>query len=62
MPYVNIRVAGSLTREQKSQIAQEISATLERIADKPKPYTYVVFDEVPEENWAVGGALLDEDA
>ena len=34
MPYVNIRVAGTLTREQKKQIAAELTDTLERIAKK----------------------------
>jgi 4-oxalocrotonate tautomerase len=61
MPYVNIRIAGSLTREQKARIAAEITDTLERIALKPKRYTYVAFDELPDENWAIAGKLLDED-
>lgn len=60
MPYVNIRIAGSLTREQKRDIAVEITDVLERIAHKPKAYTYIAFDELPDENWAVGGKLLDE--
>ena len=41
MPYVNIRIAGSLSREQKKKIALEITDTLERIAHKPKSYTYI---------------------
>jgi 4-oxalocrotonate tautomerase len=61
MPYVNIRIAGSLTRDQKRRIAEEVTDTLERIAHKPASYTYVAFDELPEENWAVAGKLLDED-
>ncbi len=59
MPYVNIRIAGSLTREQKARIAAEVTDTLARIAHKPPSYTYVVFDEVAEENWAIAGKLLD---
>ncbi len=58
MPYVNIRVAGTLTREQKKQIAAELIDTLERIAKKPKSYTYISFDEIPDENWAIAGKLL----
>ncbi|PSJ16735.1 tautomerase family protein [Nitrosomonas supralitoralis] len=58
MPYVNIRVAGTLTREQKQQIATELTDTLERVANKPKSYTYISFDELPDENWAVAGKLL----
>ena len=60
MPYVNIRIAGTLSREQKAKIAAEITDTLERIALKPKSYTYIAFDELPDENWAIAGQLLDE--
>ena len=58
MPYVNIRVAGTLTREQKQQIATELCDTLERVAKKPRSYTYISFDEMPDENWAIAGKLL----
>jgi 4-oxalocrotonate tautomerase len=61
MPYVNIRLAGSLSREQKAQIAAEITDTLQRVAHKPASYTYITFDELAEENWAVAGKLLDEE-
>ena len=58
MPYVNLKVAGKLTREQKTAIAKEFSETLERIAGKPKDATYLVIDEVERENWAKGDQLL----
>jgi 4-oxalocrotonate tautomerase len=61
MPYVNIRIAGNLSRDQKAKIATEITQTLERIANKPASYTYVTFDELAEENWAVAGKLLDKE-
>jgi len=61
MPYVNIRIAGTLSRDQKRRIAEEITDSLERIAGKPASYTYVAFDELPDENWAIAGKLLDED-
>ncbi|ROH88339.1 4-oxalocrotonate tautomerase family protein [Pseudomethylobacillus aquaticus] len=60
MPYINVKLAGSLTREQKDKIAKEITDTMQRIAHKPPSYTYIVFDEVAEENWAVAGELLDQ--
>jgi 4-oxalocrotonate tautomerase len=60
MPYVNIKLAGSVTREQKKQIAKEITETLERVANKPKSYTYITFEEVAYEDWAIGGELLDD--
>lgn len=60
MPYVNIKLAGNVTREQKAQIAKEMTETLERVAHKPKNYTYIIFEEVAYEDWAIAGVLLDE--
>lgn len=58
MPYINVKLAGSLTHEQKAKIAKEITDTMERVAHKPKSYTYITFDEVEMEDWAIGGELL----
>ena len=60
MPYVNIKIAGVLTKEQKQQLANRITSALEDIAGKPKSHTYIVFDEIARENWAVGDKLLSE--
>ncbi|MDA1353500.1 MAG: 4-oxalocrotonate tautomerase family protein [bacterium] len=58
MPYVNVKVAGPLTREQKEKIAKDVAKSLEEHAGKPADHTYTVFDEVPRENWAKGNDLL----
>ena len=58
MPYINVKLAGSINKEQKAEIAKEITDTMSRIANKPASYTYVVFDEVATEDWAIGGNLL----
>lgn len=60
MPYVNIKLAGSISREQKQKIAEEVTATLQRHAGKPPEYTYITFEEVALEDWAIAGKLLDE--
>ncbi len=60
MPYINIKHAGRLTREQKATSAKEVNATMERVANKPANYTYITFDEVAYEDWAIAGTLLDE--
>ncbi len=59
MPFVNVKVAGNLSHDQKQAITTEITDTLKRIAGKPESATYIVFDEVPRTNWAKGGALLE---
>ncbi len=58
MPYVNIKVVGSLDKSQKKQLAKKVTQALEDIAGKPKDHTYVVFDEIDAENWAVGDGLV----
>ena len=60
MPYVNVKVAGALTKEQKAKIAEGMTKVLEEVAGKPPSLTYVVIDEVEREDWAVGGKLLSE--
>lgn len=54
MPYINLKVVGKLTKEQKKQIAKEFTDTLLRVARKPKEATYLVIDEVDGANWAKG--------
>ncbi|TGK00208.1 4-oxalocrotonate tautomerase family protein [Leptospira langatensis] len=59
MPYVNLKVAGTLTKEQKKTIVKEFSDTLAKVAGRAPETTYIVIDEVSRENWAKGGDLLE---
>ncbi|MCX6722910.1 MAG: 4-oxalocrotonate tautomerase family protein [Candidatus Staskawiczbacteria bacterium] len=54
MPYVNLRLVGKLTKDQKEKIAKEFSDTLLKVAGKSKESLYLVIDEVSGENWAKG--------
>ncbi len=58
MPYVNLKIAGSLSKDQKKQITEQFTNTLEEVTGKPKSYTYIVIEEMEHENWAIGGNLL----
>jgi len=58
MPYINLKLVGTLSQEQKQKIAEEFSATLEKVANKPKDHTYLVIDEIPGENWAKGDTFF----
>ena len=58
MPYINVKLAGNLNKEQKQEIAKEITDVMQRVANKPPSYTYIVFNEVASEDWALGGNLL----
>lgn len=58
MPYINLKLVGKLTKEQKQRIAREFSDTLLKVAGKPKESTYLVIDEIAGENWAKGDKLF----
>jgi len=58
MPFINVKLAVSVNKEQKAQIAKEITETMQKHAHKPPSYTYIVFEEVAMEDWAIGGSLL----
>ena len=58
MPYINVKLAGSLNKDQKKEIAKEMTELMERVTSKPASYTYIVFEEVKGEDWSIGGDLL----
>jgi 4-oxalocrotonate tautomerase len=60
MPFVQLKLAGSVTKEQKKELADGITRLLQEVINKPPQYTYVVFEEVRREDWAIGGKLLDD--
>ncbi len=60
MPFVNVKLAGTITKEQKKEIAKKMTDILEEVAGKKPSSTYIVFEEVEREDWAAGGILLSE--
>ncbi|HIQ37336.1 MAG TPA: 4-oxalocrotonate tautomerase family protein [Desulfocapsa sulfexigens] len=58
MPYVNIRVAGKLTKDQKSNICRGVTDVISKEAGKPPESILIFIDEVEHENIAKGGTLL----
>ncbi len=60
MPYVNIRVAGTLSRKQKKKIARGVTRVIAKEANKPESSILIFIDEEQRENIAKGGKLLDE--
>ena len=60
MPYVNIKIAGKATKEQKEKLYDGVTQLLSDVLDKKPGSTYVVIDEVDTDNWGVGGQSLTE--
>jgi len=58
MPYVNIRVAGTLSKKQKEEICSGVTDVIASVANKPKDSILIFIDEDQHENIAKGGKLL----
>lgn len=58
MPYVNIRVTGGSeapTAEQKAKLIAGVTELLASVLGKNPKTTFVIIDEVPMDNWGMGG-------
>lgn len=58
MPFVDIRLAGSATREQKAAIAADVTWSLVERLGKPAAAVQIVISEISTDNYAAGGQLL----
>ena len=57
MPYVNIKITreGEVTSAQKAQLIKGVTDLLANVLHKNPASTVVVIDEVPLDNWGLGG-------
>ena len=63
MPFVSIRISGSATREQKSDIVADVTQSLVTRLGKNPAAVQIVIEEVATENYGAGGILVaDRDA
>mgnify|MGYP001544790590 FL=1 len=58
MPFVDIRLAGSATREQKAALVADITRSLVQRLGKPAAAVQVNIIELPTENYGAGGLLV----
>ncbi len=59
MPYIDIKVAGELSNDQKNAISKDVATSLEKHAGKPLSATYITFTEIPRNSWSKQGQLLE---
>jgi 4-oxalocrotonate tautomerase len=56
MPYVNIKITNEgATEEQKATLIEGVTELLAKTLGKNPATTVVVIEEVPTENWGIGG-------
>jgi 4-oxalocrotonate tautomerase len=48
------------TREQKDEIAKQVTETLKTVAGAAEDHCWVVFEDAKKSDWAIAGKLQDE--
>ena len=62
MPFVDFRLAGSATREQKAAVVADVTRSLVERLGKPAAAVQIVISEISTENYAAAGQLLADRA
>lgn len=57
MPFVEVKLYEGRSREQKEALVDKITEAFVEIAGIPKEYVWIVFRDVPKDQWAMNGEL-----
>ena len=60
MPYVSIRLAGTIDKQQKEDMCRGVTKVICDVTGKPESSVLIFVDECEHENVASGGVLLQK--
>lgn len=60
MPIVRVDLWPGRTKEQKAEIARLFTEALTNVMSIPAEATNVIFQDIPKEDWAIGGILASD--
>jgi 4-oxalocrotonate tautomerase len=60
MPYINIQIAKGHSEERKSRIARRIADIVMEETGLPDDAVWIVFQDIPTEQWFVGKRSVRE--
>jgi 4-oxalocrotonate tautomerase len=60
MPFVNIRMVAGRSQERKDEISTRVVDALSDVLQLPREDIWVVFEDVPAEDWYVGSERVSE--
>ncbi len=60
MPILRVSMWKGRTKEQKVQLARELTEVMARVCNTTPQATTIVFEEIDKENWASGGTLTSD--
>lgn len=60
MPIIRVEMWPGRTHTQKAELARLITEAMVTVAGTTPQATIIIFEDVPKENWAVGGVLASD--
>lgn len=60
MPLIRIEMWPGRTHAQKAELAKLLTEAVSAVVHVPAEATTIIFEDVPKENWAVGGVLASD--
>jgi 4-oxalocrotonate tautomerase len=60
MPIIRVEMWPGRTHAQKAELARLITEAVVKVAGTSPEATMIIFEDVPKENWAVGGVLASD--
>ena len=60
MPIIRVEMWPGRTHAQKAELARLITEAMVTVAGTTPQATIIIFEDVPKENWAVGGVLASD--
>lgn len=57
MPFVEVKLYEGRSREQKEALVDKITEAFVEIVGTPKEHVWIVFRDVPKQQWAMNGEL-----
>lgn len=60
MPIVQIQMLEGRSKEMKLEIIREVTKTLSKITDTPPERVRIIIQDIPYENWGLGGESMEQ--
>ena len=58
MPFVSIRILDEHSQDRKNEISRRVTEAISDVTKLPKDAIWVVFEEITNEDWFVGGKTV----
>ncbi len=57
MPFIEVKLYEGRSQEQKQALVDKITEAFAEIAGTPRSHVWIVFRDVPKDQWAMDGEL-----